>query len=317
MRGTPGRPARIVVVEGFADVIALAQHGLGPAIATMGTAATAENMRQVTRLSDRIVFCFDGDRAGRDAAWRALQSVLPFGGGKVAVEFVLLPEGEDPDSFVRAKGKDAFEALLAAATPLSTFMIEQAAAGLDLGNADARARLTGVVLPLLERLPRGLYRELIAGELAEKTGIASATLLGLLEHDEGAGTTHRARGQTEAARTVMQKAIGLLLHFPQAAAAAADVPGLDEIDAPGAELLRRLLEIAAKDPQITTGQLVETFRGEREGRWIERLAAQEPLDDESAAPRVLRDSLERIVESCRRKAEAEAIRRHGSPASPV
>ena len=120
-RQQPGRPERIIVVEGYIDVIALDQHGLGPALATMGTAATAENMRQLTRLSDRIVFCFDGDRAGRDAAWRAVEAILPFGGGKVAIEFVLLPDGEDPDSFVRGKGADAFAKLLGDATPLSTF----------------------------------------------------------------------------------------------------------------------------------------------------------------------------------------------------
>ena len=157
-RQSRGRPERIVVVEGYIDVIALDQYGVGPAMATMGTAATAENMRHLTRLSDRVVFCFDGDRAGRDAASRAVQAVLPFGGGKVAIEFVLLPEGEDPDSFVRARGAEPFAALLASALPLSTFLIDLAAHGLDLGNADGRSRLAGRVLPMLEKLPDGYYR---------------------------------------------------------------------------------------------------------------------------------------------------------------
>jgi DNA primase len=318
-RQQPGRPERLVVVEGFVDVIALDQHGLGPAVATMGTAATADNMRQLTRLSDRVIFCFDGDRAGRDAAWRAVEAILPFGGGKVAIEFVLLPDGEDPDSFVRSRGKEAFEDLLGGALPLSSFLIARAAHGLDLDSADARAKLAATVLPMLARLPPGLYRELVVGELAGKTGIAAERLLGQLEtrpppEPAASATARRDRPQ---GRTVMQKAIGLLLHFPETGAAVSGIDGLAEIDAPGADLLRRLLEITAADPKVTTGQLIEAFRAQSEGRWIEQLAREDPLDDESAAPLVLHDSLRRIVETHRRRARADAIRgRTGHAAQP-
>lgn len=317
-----GRPERIVVVEGYVDVIALDQHGAGPAMATMGTAATPENMRQLTRFSDRIIFCFDGDRAGREAAWRAVQSVLPFGGGKVRIEFVLLPDGEDPDSFVRSRGAPAFEALLGQATPLSSFLIDQASADLDLATADGRSRLTGNVQPLLQKLPNGFYRDLIVGEIAEKTGIPAERFdarpepIGSAESGDGPQSSSRlsARRRAEdAGRSVMQKAVCLLLHYPRAGTAAADVPGLDSLSTPGADLLRRLLAITASEPRITTGQLIETFRAEPDGRWIERLAQEEPLDDETAAPQVLRDSLERIVERERRRAAVEAIRRRGSP----
>jgi len=314
-RSKPGRPERLIVVEGYVDVIALDQHGLGPAVATMGTAATPENMRQLTRLSDKVIFCFDGDRAGRDAAWRAVESILPFGGGKVAIEFILLPDGEDPDSFVRGRGAEAFEALVSNSTPLSSFLIDGAAHDLDLGSADGRARLAGIVLPKLSKLPQGLYRELIVTELAEKTGISAERLLQQIEPAPPPGLPARRGGV--GGKTVMQKAVSLLLHFPGAGATAGDVPGLNEIDMPGASLLRRLLEITSDNPRITTGQLIETFRSESEGRWVERLAREEPLDDESAAPHVLRDSLERIVENHQRRARADALRRRNDqPASP-
>ena len=317
-RQMPGRPARIIVVEGYVDVIALDQAGLGPALATMGTAATAENMRQLTRLSDRVVFCFDGDRAGREAAWRAVESVLPFGGGKVAIEFVLLPDGEDPDSFVRSRGAEAFEAELAQSRPLSSFMIEQAGAGLDLTNADGRARLTGIVMPLLRKLPAGLYRELIVDELAERTHIARASLLRQLDPASPPASERpalpRSRPAPAQPKSVMRKAVGLLLHYPASGAAAAGVRGLDALDAPGADLLRRLLEMTAADPKISTGQLLEAFRGEAEGRWIERLAREDPLDDETAAPQVLRDSLERLVEGHERRTRAEALRQRNAAA---
>ena len=319
-RQTPGRPTRIVVVEGYIDVIALDQYGVGPAMATMGTAATAENMRHLTRLSDRVVFCFDGDRAGRDAAVRAVQAVLPFGGGKVAIEFVLLPEGEDPDSFVRGQGAEPFNALLGKAVPLSTFLITQAANGLDLDNADGRSRLASRVLPMLEKLPDGLYRELILAELAEKTGLSPAKLTpGPRPADERAPAAPRPtaleRPAPESGRSIMQRAVSLLLHYPQAGATAAEVAGLDQIDAPGADLLRRLLEITGNAPRITTGELIETFRDDPDGRWIERLAKDEPLDDEAAAPGVLRDSLKRLVDRHRRKTEVEALRRRQGPAA--
>ncbi len=309
-RSEPGRPERLIVVEGYVDVIALVQHELGPAVATMGTAATAENVRQLTRLTDRVIFCFDGDRAGREAAWRALEAILPFGGGKVRIEFVLLPEGEDPDSLVRSQGKEAFETLLDGATPLSTFLIERAAHDLDLGSADGRARLAGRVLPLVAKLPSGLYRELIIGELAEQTGIQEDRLLRQLE--PAAPTPEPRRAESAGGKTVMQKALTLLLHFPEAAANTGDIEGLDELDTPGADLLRRLLEIARNDPKITTGQLIETFRSDIERRWVERLASEEPLDDQAAAPQVLRDSLERMIASEQRKSRAEALRQRGN-----
>ncbi|MGD8341352.1 MAG: DNA primase [Gammaproteobacteria bacterium] len=312
-RSEPGRPERLIVVEGYIDVIALVQAGLGPAVATMGTAATADNMRQLTRLTDRVVFCFDGDRAGREAAWRALESTLPFGGGKVRIEFVLLPEGEDPDSFVRDTGAEAFEQLLEQATPLSSFLIERAAEDLDLDSADDRSRLAGRVLPLLAKLPSGLYRELIIGELSAHTGITADRLLRQLEPEAPPGMARRP--ESVGGKTVMQKALTLLLHFPRAAANTGDIEGLQDLDIPGADLLHRLLEIARDNPNITTGELIETFRSEAEGRWVERLAREEPLDDEAAAPQVLRDSLERIVASHLKRSRAAALRQRGGGAT--
>ncbi len=110
-RQNPGRPKQIIVVEGYLDVASLVQHGIEYAVATLGTATTTENLRRLTRLTDRIVFCFDGDRAGRAAAWRALETALPYGGGTLELKFLLLPEADDPDSFVRTKGPDAFRTL--------------------------------------------------------------------------------------------------------------------------------------------------------------------------------------------------------------
>ncbi|MCH7891282.1 MAG: DNA primase, partial [Gemmatimonadetes bacterium] len=179
-RQTQGRAAEILVVEGYLDVASLAQHGIEPAVATLGTATTAEHIRRLTRLTDRVIFCFDGDRAGRAAAWRALEIALPHAGGTVELKFLLPPEGHDPDSLVREQGAEAFRALVATAKPLSEFLLEELQSKVDLASTDGRSRLTALVRPLLTRLPVGVYRELLLERLADLVGLAPERLDALL-----------------------------------------------------------------------------------------------------------------------------------------
>jgi DNA primase len=317
-RQQPGRHERIIVVEGYVDEIALDQLVHGPAMATMGTAAPAENVRHLTRLSDRIVFCFDGDRAGREAAWRALEAVLPFGGGKVAIEFLMLPEGEDPDSFVRGQGAEAFAVLLGQATPLSTFMLDQASEDLSLDSADGRARLLTRTLPLIRRLPSGHYRELVIAELAERIGMPPDRIAAQLA-PEPAATAAAARPAPRPSatgpRSAMRSVMTFILHHPDAASALGPVAGLDDLDSAGADLLRRMLEMASAEPRLRTGEFVERFRHEEERDWVQQLAAADPmpLENEADAPKVLQDSLEQLVARHRQSAQAAAIRRHSDP----
>src|SRR5690554_5716361 len=187
LRRNPGRPAEILVVEGYLDVASLAQFGVEPAVATLGTSTTADHLRRLTRLTDRVVFCFDGDKAGRAAAWRALETVLPFAGGKVEIKFLLLPEGEDPDSLVRTRGPDAFRERIADAAPLSAFLIDELATRVDVKDVDGRARLVAEAKPLLGRIPAGIYRELLVGELARLAGIEESRFAALLEQPARTG----------------------------------------------------------------------------------------------------------------------------------
>jgi DNA primase len=309
----------MIVVEGYIDVIALDQFGLGPAVATMGTAATTENMRQLTRLSDRVVFCFDGDRAGRDAAWRAVEAILPFGGGKVAIEFLMLPDGEDPDSFVRARGADAFETLLGNATPLSTFMVRQASHGLDLNSADGRARLITMLKPLIKRLTAGHYRELVIAELAEAVNMPSERVAADIDREATAAPARAAQPDGTSQRSAMRRVLTFILHHPDTVAATDPIAGLDELRVPGAELLRQMLEIARSEPQIKTGEFVERFRQDDEQNWVRRLAAAEPepLDDASEGPKFLRESLEQLLARQSRSAQIEALRRRAGPPTPA
>lgn len=160
---------RIIVVEGYMDVIALAQHGITWAVATLGTATSLEQVEKLFRHCEQLVFCFDGDNAGRKAAWRALENALPAMKDGRQIQFLLLPEGEDPDSLVRAQGTSYFEGLLNESTPLSEFFYQHLGQDLNLNSMDGRARLASLAAPLLSRLPQGVFVQLMKKRLAQLT----------------------------------------------------------------------------------------------------------------------------------------------------
>ena len=268
-----GRPDEMLVVEGYLDVASLAQHGIGPAVATLGTATTVEHIRYLTRIARRVIFCFDGDRAGRKAAWRALETAMPHAGGQVELKFLLLPEGEDPDSLVRSGGAEAFRECMEAAVPLSEFMLRELRSRVDLSSADGRSRLAALARPLLSRLPAGVYRELLLKQVAETIGVSDGALERDLEKPIGSpwpaggravpGDAGPAAGRSRG--TLIRRAIGLVLNYPAIVAKLAGTPDLSMVDQPGARLLRRLLETVAGNPEIVPGQLLERFRDDTEG----------------------------------------------------
>ena len=293
------RPDEILVVEGYLDVAALAQHGIGPAVATLGTATTVEHIRRLTRIAQRVVFCFDGDRAGRAAAWRAMETALPQAGGRVELKFLLLPEGEDPDSLVRAGGTEIFRQHMESAVPLSDFLLRELRGQVDLSSADGRSRLVALARPLFSRLPRGVYRELLIRQVAQTIDVDAGRLEreieapGLDPYADGRRTVGGAAPKQRG--TLIRRAIGLVLNYPAIGATLSEIPDLTKVDLPGIALLRQLLEAVAENPGITTGGLLERFRTDPEGRHLGRLFDKAPLDSEEAASSVLKDMIERIV----------------------
>ena len=162
---------RIVVVEGYMDVIALAQFGIGYAVATLGTATSEAHMERLFRHVPEVVFCFDGDEAGRKAAFRALESTLPVMQDGRQARFLFLPDGEDPDSLVRARGSDHLEHLFASATPLENFLFDWVAQDLDITTLDGRARFSKQAAPYVHLIPEGVFKTLMYQSLADRTGI--------------------------------------------------------------------------------------------------------------------------------------------------
>jgi len=252
-RAASRQPPRLLVVEGYLDVIALAQFELPYAVATLGTATTPEQLTRLLRSAPELVFCFDGDRAGRAAAWKALTTALPQVGRQQPVRFLFLPEGEDPDTLVRKEGRVAFEQRLTGATPLSTFLFEHLSTGLDLTTAEGRAALDAAARPLLERVPAGTYRGLLAQQLAR--------LVGLPPPVGGRAAPRRAARVPAPQMDLTRRAIALLLDEPGLAAALTVRPtDWSALRQPGADLLQGLLAQIDAAPGLTGGMLRERLR---------------------------------------------------------
>jgi DNA primase len=309
-RQNPGRPKQIIVVEGYLDVASLVQFGVEYAVATLGTAMTTENLRRLSRLTDRIVFCFDGDAAGRAAASRAMETALPFGGGNVDIRFLLLPEKDDPDTFVRSQGADAFRALAASAIALPDFFVDELDKRVDFKSTGGRARFDVSAKPLLRRLPEGSYRETILDALRGKMGLSSDVFQKLMD-DAPAFVVERRSSQAPGGKrkTVVQKVINLALHYPGAAARTADSQRLAALNQPGTDLLRRVFAAAIEVADASTARVLETLRDDPDFQYLERIVAEPPLaiETEEDAAKELAASLEHLTEDAKRAADVARI----------
>jgi len=330
---------RLLVVEGYMDVVALAQFGIRYAVATLGTAVTPDHLEKLFRTTSEVVFCFDGDRAGRAAAWRGLENAMPLMREGYQVKFMFLPEGEDPDTLVRQIGKEAFEAELTKAVPLSQFFIDQLRQEVDLGSIDGRALLVEKVRPLITAVPEGVYRHLLVESLAQFARIEPAQLTALIEGRTPPPPAPRAaapaapsesrRGpwqpKREAAPSAprpepgrsapspVRHALSLLIQDPSLAHKAGDPARFSCLRLPGVRLLADVIDLLQKRPNLTWGGLFEHWRGTEEGRHLMRLAAKEMLLPE--APESLEheflgalDILEREFLSQRREELQERFR---------
>ncbi|KAB7768068.1 DNA primase [Xanthomonas maliensis] len=261
---------RLIVVEGYMDVVSLFQFGVNQAVATLGTATTPEHAELLFRNAPDVYFCFDGDAAGRKAAWRALESVLPrMKDGRQAF-FLFLPDGEDPDTIVRKEGAAAFDARLAQATPLSQFFFDEMSRQINLQTLDGKARLAERAKPMLTQMPDGAFGDLMRQRLTELTGVgASAT---------GPGTAAaparppRRAPPVAQKRSLVREAIIRLLHRPALALDLQPPYHFTELRLPGIGLLLELLQIVHARPDITTGALLEHFSEREELPALQKLA---------------------------------------------
>ena len=315
---------RLVVVEGYMDTVRLHQYGITYAVATLGTATTPEHLKRIFRLVSEVVFAFDGDRAGRGAAWRALQHALPEAREGREMRFLFLPEGHDPDSLVGEEGREAFEARLAAAEPLSEYFVRALSDEVDLSHADGRARFAEAARPLIAKLPPGVYHELLLARVAETIKLApekleaiwnagakatsganpaaSGTAFGSAPQGSREQERNRASARTQASSgrgSLMRQAVGALLRYPVIAQAvsAAERAGLDRIEEAGIELLRELLDNLHAQPAQSAGQVIQRWEGRPEQESLVRLLQKEDvISDAAAAAGELRAALVKLGE---------------------
>jgi DNA primase len=283
-----GRPAQILLVEGYMDVIALAQFGLRNAVATLGTAPTRAHFDLLFRFTAEIILCFDGDEAGLKAAWRAIEAGLPCLKDGRHIRVMLLPEKEDPDSLIRREGVDAFLARLAAASPLSDYFFSRLSGALDLQTLEGRAALMVKAKAYLKTLPSGYFREMMVGRLNEQVEHVSLDL-------ESEGTRRRSDISKEKV-TPARTANALLLQNPELAQSQFLKDGVDlSLDSPGLNLLRKVLSVIAKKPELTTGGLLENFRGEPEESQVRALVQVPVLVPESVLEVEFAGAVRRLV----------------------
>ena len=312
--------SRIVVVEGYMDVIALAQFGIHYAVATLGTSVGKPHLELLFRRVEQVVFCFDGDEAGRKAAFRGMEAALPMMEDGRQVKFLFLPEGEDPDTVVRSKGAPHLEHMFDTAAPLEQFLFEQMGAGIDLTTMDGKARLSKLVAPYINQIPDGVYKTLLFKSLAERTDMDVESLRRLREVQETPSTSESSRndysdmspppkeddyGQfgngplsdhdeanpyddmAQVAEIdsgfndgVLMRALGLIALHPPAALLVADEVIPDSSDRT-ASLLRQVVSLVRETPEMSTAALLGYWTNTDEGVALSAAAAKEVIDTES------------------------------------
>jgi DNA primase len=286
-RKSQAKLAQILVVEGYMDVVALAQFGIGNCVATLGTATTGDHAELLFRAADEVVFCFDGDRAGRQAAWRALEATLPRLRDGRQARFLFLPEGEDPDSLVRSRGREAFDTLLGAAQPLSEYFFDHFTAAVDMASIDGRARLVGLAKPQLEQIPEGVFRDMMFERLQ--------TLARHKVEAKAPGRDAAPKSTPAVAPATQRNAMRLALaHLVQNPALALTVDNMDAFagcDLAGFEIYRELVDFCARSPNMTTAQLLELWHDHPAQSHLNKLATWTLQGDEKNLAREFLDAV--------------------------
>lgn len=250
-------PEYIVIVEGYMDVIALAQHGVPNAVATLGTATSTHHIHLLSRYTKQLIFCFDGDKAGKQAAWRALESCLPHLNNGLEARFIFLPEGYDPDSLIREKGKSAFLDHIKAAIPLNDFFFTTLGKNINLSTMAGKSQLINAAKPHLNKMNDGPYKQLIIDELSRVTRIDDHRMNQLIDDPV---MEKPIDTNVSIARSPMRLATALLLQHPEIYSSCSEHINPAMLDKKKHSVLQALIEQVANSPTANTATLIETWR---------------------------------------------------------
>jgi DNA primase len=296
-----------VVVEGYMDVVALAQAGIANAVATLGTSATPEHFRKLYRHTEEVVCCFDGDNAGRQAAWRALESALPELGEGRQLKFMFLPDGEDPDSLVRAKGQAEFLRLSAHAQPAIEYLFGQLAEGLELANLDDQARLATLAMPYIDKVPEGILKQLMQNRLRSLTGFEP----GAPRRSAPPGSARQAPARPAPAprqantqppplSALALRLLALLLQRPRILLSLPPEARCELSELPARNLLVQLVRFIDQNPDAETAELLGRWSGTPEHNVLTGLLARPATLHDTAMQAEFSEGVDRYLELARR-----------------
>ncbi|URL01868.1 DNA primase [Avibacterium sp. 20-126] len=284
-------PEMLLVVEGYMDVVALAQFGVDYAVASLGTATTPEQIQLAFRSSEQIICCYDADRAGRDAAWRALENALPFLEDGRQIKFIFLPDGEDPDTFIRQYGKEEFEDYIRQAQPLSDFLFATLSSQVDFSSKEGKGKLAALAVPLINRIPGELLRLSLRKLLAQKLGIFNETQIEHLIPAQKENTSSTPK-QNVVKRTPMRVLIALLLQNPELIHIVPEnLSALSVLNEAGLDLFEKITALCRERVGMTTAQILEHYRDTEHFRPLEILAVWDHLVDEDKIEDTFRETL--------------------------
>lgn len=278
------------------DVIALAQHGVHCAVASLGTSATVTQLESAFRHTNTLIFCFDGDAAGQEAAKRALEHVLPLLEDGREAKFLFLPENQDPDDTIRREGQAAFLKRLEKALPLSAFFFQRLRDDIPLTSHDSRARFAKTALPLIQRLPEGFFRQMLMAELSKQVGL---DIESFHEKKQTPQTQYGRRNHNLTklkARSPLRQALALLLNTPELAQQISNLTTLKTLPTPGIDLLVELIELLHTSPHLKTGTILEHWRDRAEENILARLASQEVVLSKDNVVAEFNDALSRLIQ---------------------
>ena len=290
-------PPQILVVEGYMDVVALAQYGVDYSVASLGTSTTGDHLQVLFRQTSTVVCCYDGDRAGREAAWRAMENALPYLTDGRQLKFMFLPDGEDPDSYIRQNGKQAFEQQVFNAMPLSEFMFSSLTQQVDMSTKEGMAKLSTLAVPLIDKVPGGTLRLYLRELLGRRLGLVDERQLQQLISKQGK-EDKRPQPHKEIKRTPMREVIALLIQNPQYVSMVPDLTSVRDLPIPGLSLFVDVLDKCQAHPHINTGQLLEHWRNSQNETLLSRLASWDIPLDEDNQEEIFLDSLDKIIAQC-------------------
>lgn len=317
-----GKFSQLLLVEGYMDVIALAQMGVRNAVATLGTATSERHLSRMFRAVSEVVFCFDGDEAGRTAAWRALETTLPLMEDGRQVRFLFLPEGSDPDTYIREVGKEKFLQVVNSAAPLEQFFFNKLSADLDINSIEGKARLSNLAKPLIRKLPKGVYAQLMLDKLSDTLGVSSESLDQLMatQPEPAAPPTeqppppppeasYRQPGRESASpltryrKSAALKAVELLLRNPEAALIISkeDLDPLRNAEDPNRKLLVDLIEKVHAQPQIETYTLLGACYATTMGSQLTQLLKEEKITPQEGIEQEFKQIVDNILSDMQKK----------------